>query len=318
LNAAIARYANAVLRTNHEKTIKFIAADKALYEEYDSPRQFPLEGGLLLHRATYNYIINKYNGGESIPLEMTTFCDAPPGSGLGSSSTVVVVMVRAFMEFLNLPLDDYELAEIAYKIERDICHFRGGRQDQYAATFGGFNFIEFNKNNKIIVNQLRIKNWIICELESSLVLFYTGISRESAIIIKEQSIGVKQMNQETIEAMHGLKSEALLMKESLLRADFGGVIDSMRRGWENKKRTSKLISSPHIDTVYCSAIRAGALAGKISGAGGGGYMMFFTPPEKYMNVVKALSEFGGVVTNCRFTKTGTQAWTIRDNFACND
>jgi D-glycero-alpha-D-manno-heptose-7-phosphate kinase len=219
-------------------------------------------------------------------------------------------MIRAFAELLNLPLDDYAIAHLAFKIERVDCGLQGGRQDQYCATFGGFNFMEFYADERAVINPLRIKNWIICELEASLLLFYTGVSRESAKIIADQSSNVKAGLANTMEAMHGIKHEALVMKECLLRGDFEGIVESMRQGWENKKRSSKTVSNPIIEEVYNAAIDAGALAGKVSGAGGGGFMIFFVPPDKRMDVVRTLGNFKGQLSNCHFTKHGTQAWKI--------
>jgi D-glycero-alpha-D-manno-heptose-7-phosphate kinase len=219
-------------------------------------------------------------------------------------------MIRAFVELLNLPLDDYAIAQLAFKIEREDCGLQGGRQDQYSATFGGFNFMEFYDGGRAVINSLRIKNWIICELEASLVLFYTGVSRESAKIIADQSNNVKVGAADAMEAMHGIKREAMVMKECLLKGDFAGIVESMRQGWENKKRSAKTVSNPHIEEIYNSAISAGALAGKVSGAGGGGFMMFFVPPEKRMDVIRALNRFEGQVSNCHFTKSGTQAWRV--------
>jgi D-glycero-alpha-D-manno-heptose-7-phosphate kinase len=219
-------------------------------------------------------------------------------------------MIRAFVELLNLPLDDYEVAQLAFNIERVECNLQGGRQDQFSATFGGFNFMEFYADNRTIVNPLRIKNWILCELEASLLLFYTGVSRESAKIIKAQIGRVNSGSTEAIEAMHGIKREAVAMKEHLLRANFAGVVEALREGWERKKQSAGLVSNPHIEEIYDAAMSAGALAGKISGAGGGGFMMFFIPTEKRMAVVRALERFHGQSGNCHFTKEGSQAWRI--------
>jgi D-glycero-alpha-D-manno-heptose-7-phosphate kinase len=255
----------------------------------------------------YNEVIRNYHGNQPIALELSTFCDAPAGSGLGSSSTLVVVMVRAFAELLNLPLDDHTIAQMAYRVERVQCGLQGGRQDQYSATFGGFNFMEFYADDRAVINPLRIKSWIICELEASLVLFYTGVSRESAKIIADQSRNI-EAGSDALQAMHGIKREALVMKECLLRGDFSGIVESMRMGWDSKKRSAQTVSNPRIDEIYDASIRAGALAGKVSGAGGGGFMMFFVPPDKRMNVIRTLNRFDGQVSNCHFTKHGTQAW----------
>jgi D-glycero-alpha-D-manno-heptose-7-phosphate kinase len=310
LNATIDRYAYAVLRTLDEPVVRFVASDLLAEKVMPVGVPLPLNGRLDLHKAVYNHIVQYFNEGNAIPLELTTFCDAPAGSGLGSSSTLVVTMIRAFAELLNLPLDDYTIAHMAYQIERVDCGLQGGRQDQYSATFGGFNFMEFCAEERAVINPLRIKNWIICELESSLVLYFTGVSRESAHIIADQSSNVKSGAVDALEAMHGIKREALAMKECLLRGDFGGFVDSIRMGWENKKRSAKTVSNPHIDEIYDAAIRAGALAGKVSGAGGGGFMWFFVPPDRRMDVIRTLNTFDGKVSNCHFTKHGTQAWRI--------
>lgn len=310
LNATIDRYAYAVIKTVDEPIVRLVATDQQVGQCKAITEPLLLNGKLNLHKAVYNEMIQRYHAGQPIPLELSTFCDAPIGSGLGSSSTLVVVMIRAFAELLNLPLDDYTMAQLAFKIERVDCGLQGGRQDQYSATFGGFNFMEFYADDRAIINPLRIKNWIICELEASLVLFYLGVSRESARIIADVSSNVRSEVAESLEAMHGLKREALVMKECLLRGDFDGIVDSMRQSWENKKRSANTVSNPHIDGIYNAAIHAGALAGKISGAGGGGFMLFLVSAERRMDVIRALNQWGGQVSNCHFTKYGTQAWRI--------
>lgn len=310
LNATIDRYAYAVISTLTEPGVRFEASDQDVACAFALDDPLPLDGTLNLHKAVYREIVQRYNDGRPLPISLTTFCDAPAGSGLGSSSTLVVVMVRAFAELLNLPLDDYTIAQLAFKIERVDCGLQGGRQDQYSATFGGFNFMEFYGSERAVVNSLRIKNWIVCELEASLVLFYTGVSRESARIIADQSQNVSSGAAGALDAMHGLKQEALVMKECLLKGDFGGIVDSMRLGWANKKRSARTVSNPHIDGIYDAALAAGASAGKVSGAGGGGFMMFFVPPERRMAVIRTLATFDGQVSNAHFTPHGTQAWRL--------
>ncbi len=310
LNATIDRYAYAVIKTLDEPFVRFVATDQQMEKVKNISEPLILNGKLDLHKAVYNEMILRYNAGKPIALELSTFCDAPAGSGLGSSSTLVVVMIRAFAELLNLPLDDYTMAQLAFKIERVDCGLQGGRQDQYSATFGGFNFMEFYADDRAVINPLRIKNWIICELEASLVLFYTGVSRESAKIIADQSSNIQAGFEDALEAMHGIKREALVMKECLLRGNFDGIVDSMRLGWQSKKRSARTVSTPHIEEIYNSAVSAGAVAGKVSGAGGGGFMIFFVPPDKRMDVTRALKHFDGQVSNCHFTKHGTQAWRV--------
>jgi D-glycero-alpha-D-manno-heptose-7-phosphate kinase len=309
LNATIDRYAYAVVRETTGSDVEFIAADQKMGEVVALDRVLQEAGELRLHAAVYKRVIEQFNGGKPIPLQLTTFCDAPAGSGLGSSSTLVVAMLKAFCELLNAPLDDYDVAQMAHDIERIDCALLGGKQDQYSATFGGFNFMEFY-SDRTIINPLRVKNWVLCELEASLLLYYSGVSRSSATIIEDQSRRVTEGAVQAIEAMHGLKREAVAMKECLLKADFGGLVDSMRLGWESKKNSSSIVSNPMIEKVYDAAVTAGALAGKVSGAGGGGFMMFFVPPESRLSVSRALEGFGGQISNCHFTKHGSQAWRL--------
>jgi len=294
----------------NEPKLVFKSTDLNQTESIALTDEITLDGALKLHKAVYRHIIKNYNDNKDIALELTTFCDAPIGSGLGSSSTVVVSMIKAFVELLNLPLDDYDVARMSFEVERIECGLQGGRQDQYSATFGGFNFMEFHADGKDIVNPLRIKNWILNELESSLLLFSTGLSRESAKIIAAQSNNLKVGSQDALAAMHGIKQEALTMKECILRGDFDGLVNSLRLGWENKKKSAKTVTNPFLDEIYDSAIKHGALAGKVSGAGGGGFMMFYVPTNSRKNVITALEKFQGQISNCHFTDKGAESWRV--------
>lgn len=310
LNATIDRYAYAIVRTLDEAVVRFSATDQQVEAGFGLDEWEGAAGPLALHAAAYRAMMNAFNGGRPLALEMSTFCDAPAGSGLGSSSTLVVAMIKALAELLNAPVDDYGIARLAFRVERVDCGLGGGRQDQYSASFGGFNFMEFYADERALINPLRVKNWILCELEASLLLFYTGVSRQSAQIIADQKRNVAAGVVGAVEALHGLKREAVAMKESLLRGDFDGMVQSMRLGWESKKRSASTVSNPMIDAIYDAAMAAGARAGKVSGAGGGGFMMFFVPPERRMQVIRALGSFEGSTSNCHFTKYGTQAWKL--------
>ena len=310
LNATIDKYAYATIETAAEPRVRFVAGDQQLSCEAEAAHYLPPDGVLDLHKGVYNRIVKEFNRGVPLPLTLTTYCDAPAGSGLGSSSTLVVTMIKAFVELLNLPLGEYDIAHLAYEVERNDVGLHGGKQDQYAATFGGFNFIEFYAKDRVIVNPLRVKNWIISELEASLLLFYTGVSRSSAVIIEEQRQNVQSRAETPVAALHQLKQEAVLMKESILKGDFAGFARSMELSWQSKKQTASLISNAHIEDLYSLAKQAGALAGKVSGAGGGGYMMFIVDPARRMDVVRALKSVGPDVYNCQFTKHGTQGWRV--------
>jgi D-glycero-alpha-D-manno-heptose-7-phosphate kinase len=241
---------------------------------------------------------------------MTTFSDAPAGSGLGSSSTMVVAMIKAFEEWLSLPLGEYDIANLAYQVERVDLGLAGGKQDQYAATFGGFNFMEFYKNDRVIVNPLRLKRWIRNELEASLILYYTGVSRESAGIISEQIEHAKRGNNKNIEGMHEMKRHALLMKEALLKGDFESFSRCLFNGWQAKKNAASAISNPFLDELYNYVLDNGAESAKISGAGGGGFMMIYCNPCNRFRLMQTLKAREGIVLTTSFTEIGTQAWTI--------
>lgn len=311
LNATIDKYAYAVVEPcDAHQGLQFTAADKQESWAGDTAAELPLDGRLDLHKGVYNRIVRDFNAGRALPLRMTTHTDAPPGSGLGSSSTLVVAMIKAYVEWLNLPLGEYDIARLAFEIERHDVGLSGGRQDQYAATFGGFNFMEFHPHERVVVNPLRIKNWIVSELEASLLLYFGGVSRDSARIIDEQTSNVKANDNAAIDAMHSLKQEALAMKECLLKGDFDGLVGSMEAGWQAKKRMASSISNPLIEASYELARQAGMRAGKISGAGGGGFMMLLVDPVRRMEVVRALSTTQGQIHNCHFTEIGTQGWKL--------
>jgi D-glycero-alpha-D-manno-heptose-7-phosphate kinase len=259
--------------------------------------------------GVYNRIIREFGLREPLSVTIVTHSEAPPGSGLGSSSTVVVALVQAFCEYLDVPLGGYDTAHLAYEIERIDLGFKGGKQDQYAAAFGGLNFMEFY-GDRVIVNPLRIKQNYRAELESSLILFYTGTSRESANIINEQVQNVITGNDNSLNAMHALKAEALHMKEAFLKGNIEAIAAAMRTSWEAKKRMARGISNQKINEIYDTAMKEGARAGKVSGAGGGGYMMFVVDPVKRSQVIKRLEEFSGSFSTCNFVEQGVNSWRV--------
>jgi D-glycero-alpha-D-manno-heptose-7-phosphate kinase len=310
LNVTIDQYAYAIIQPTTDDRVRFTASDIGCHFEATSDEAIELIDPLILHRAVYRRIVTQFNDGRPLPCHLTTFCDAPPGSGLGTSSTMVVSMIKAFVEWLNLPLGEYEIAHLAFEIERVDAGLGGGRQDQYAATFGGVNFIEFHPEDRVIVNPLRVKNWIISEMETSLVLFDSGVSRSSANIIKEQTDNLANHSGTTLEAMHSIKDDAFRMKECLLKGDFNGFAVCMRKSWDAKKRLAENVTTSSIDQTIEAALEAGARAGKVSGAGGGGFVTFLVAPERRMDVIRALSRRDGRVMVCHLTRHGTEGWKI--------
>ena len=307
LNATISLYAHATLEELDNGKIIFHYLDNDEYLEVNSKEFLELNGKMDLYKGIYNRIIKNFIK-KPLSFKLTTYSDVPSGSGLGGSSTLVVAIIKAFVEWLNLPLGEYDIAKFAYEIEREDIGIVGGAQDQYAATFGGFNFMEFYGDKRVIVNPLRIKNWIIDELEESMILYFTGIQRRASVIEKEKENVIKK--EKSLEAMHEVKKDAIKMKEYLLKGDMKNFAKILAKSWEAKKRVSSVISNSEIDKIYNLAMENGAYSGKISGAGGGGFMFFMVEPTKKYDLINLLNKQGGQVFNFHFTKEGTKGWKI--------
>jgi D-glycero-alpha-D-manno-heptose-7-phosphate kinase len=309
LNATISLYAQASIEPLPEPRIILEANDRNEIEEHELKSELPINGHLDLLKGVYNCIQKDY-GQIKTGFKLSTFVDAPAGSGLGTSSTLVVAIIGAFAEMMRLPLGEYDIAHYAYQIERNYLKLAGGKQDQYAATFGGVNFMEFYGEDKVIVNPLRIKQHYLFELENNLVLYYTSTSRESARIIEQQSKNVVSKKEQSIEAMHQLKQQAQMMKEALLMGrlhKFGEILDF---GYQQKRKMAEGISNTLMEDIYETAKSAGATGGKISGAGGGGFMIFYCPGTAKYKVIKSLERFGGYHKNYQFVEHGLKTWTL--------
>lgn len=309
LNATINMHAYATIIPRTDGKIVLNSFDIRQSLEFGSEKSLKINGELDLHKGVYNRVIRDYVR-KPLSFELTTFVDAPPGSGLGTSSTLVVTILGAFTEWLKLPLGEYDIARMAYEVERVDLGMAGGKQDQYAATFGGVNYMEFFKDNKVIVNPLRIRNTYLNELSFSLILFYTETSRLSSKIIEQQAKNVLHNKVESIEAMHQLKNQAIMMKEALLKGDLDEMGRILDFGWHYKKKMAEDITNEQLDFIYETARKAGASGGKISGAGGGGFMIFYCPDNTRVKVSQALEQLGGRVQRYEFTTMGLTTWTV--------
>ena len=308
LNITLNLYAYASIEPTTDGLITFVLADRKETCEFSSFGNLPVDNSFGLHAGIYNRIVQEYTG-KPLSFRLTTMVDAPPGSGLGTSSTLVVAILGAFVEWLKLPLGEYDIAHLAYEIERNDLGMAGGKQDQYSATFGGVNFMEFSDNNKVIVNPLRIREDYLIELSHNLLLYYTGMSRNSANIIQAQQRNVESGNESSIQAMQQMKAQALMMKEALLKGNLEKIGEILNFGWQYKKQMADEITNPLIEEIYETALLNGATGGKISGAGGGGFMAFYCPGNSRYNVAEALLKLGGVVQPYEFTGVGLRSWT---------
>jgi D-glycero-alpha-D-manno-heptose-7-phosphate kinase len=310
LNATINMFAYTTIETRDDEQVYFQAADMNKSFQSKALPTLELTNELILHKAIYNRIVKDFNQNKPLAVNVKTYSDAPPGSGLGSSSTMVVSILAAYRELLKLPLGEYDLAHLAYEIEREDCQLSGGKQDQYAATFGGVNFMEF-KGDQVLVNPLRIRPEILNELESQMVLYFTGISRDSGKIIDDQIKAATNKNDsKSLESLHAVKQHAFSMKECLLRNDINGMAEILKASWEAKKGTSTSISNEHVEAIANLALNNGAKALKLSGAGGGGFMMIFAEPTKKYELMQLLAATDGQVHKFQLTQTGVQAWTV--------
>ena len=310
LSTTINMYAYCTIEPTENNKIEFVASDINRRFESAAGAVLEIDDLLPLHKGIYNRIVKDFNNGQALSFKMVTYSDALPGSGLGSSSTMVVAIIHAFTEWLKLPLGDYDMAKLAYIIEREDLELKGGKQDQYSATFGGINFMEFLGGNKVIVNPLRVKQWIKNELEDSIVLVYTGQSRDSSRIIEEQIENATLKHPVSLEAMHNVKQTSIKMKEAMLTGDIKGFVECMERGWEAKKKASSIISNDNLNEIYDFAMKNGAMAGKISGAGGGGFFMFFVDIVRKVEFIDAIKKKGLMVLTPKFVKNGSEAWKL--------
>lgn len=309
LNATINLYAWCTIEETDDGLITIDSYDSGVHQSYPVSESLETDGRADLVKGVYNRVVRDFGKG-CRSFRITTYNDAPAGSGLGTSSTMVVCVLKAFTEWLSLPLGDYEISRISYEIERKDLALSGGKQDQYSAAFGGFNFMEFLPNDMVIVNPLKIKRWIVDELEASLVLYYTGASRSSAAIIDRQRANTSSGNTVAIEAMHRIKQSASDMKLAILKGDMQEFARIVGRAWEDKIKMADGITNQEIRKVFDVAMSAGAKAGKISGAGGGGFIMFVVEPTVKQVVVKALEALDGRVVPFQFTEGGAHGWKI--------
>lgn len=302
LSATINQYAFASLRPRRDARLTLASLDYDVVAKFDHPRRLRFDGSLDLIKAVIKAL--KVRRGADVWVHS----DAPPGSGLGSSSTIVVALIGVISEWLHRPLSSYETAELAYRIERRDLGLAGGRQDQYAASFGGFNLIEFHADSTL-VNPLRIRPEVLKELEYRMLLCYMGQTRQSANIITRQVDAYRHGRTATVEALHALKAQTLEMKKALLLGDIDGIGELLHEAWQQKKRLDKEISNSRVDDLYQLARKEGAIGGKMPGAGGGGYFLFLTRFDRKHRVAAVLEKHGGQVVPFQFERRGLDCWS---------
>jgi len=300
LSSTIDRYAYCTICPRADREMRIRSLDFAQDESWTANgSMLRYDGNLDLIKA----VLNHFEVAEGF--DMLLHCDAPPGSGLGGSSTVMVSIIGAVSEWLKKPLSQYETARLAYVLEREELGFAGGKQDQYSAVFGGFNFMEF-RGSETIVTPLRIRTEVLNELHYHMLLCYTGKTRDSANIIQDQQKGYK--SGQNREALDSAKSLVFETKDALMKGEILRIGQLLHESWEQKKRFTSHITNSRIDKIYETARANGAIGGKISGAGGGGFMFFICEYDRKHRAAEELQKLGAETVNFNFDKHGLQTW----------
>ena len=303
LNATIDQYAYCKVEPSREWCFKSI--DLGIEEKHNLWNNVEyIDSKLKLLINSYQYLTKDV---EREPVKITTYVEAPPGSGLGSSSALVVALIAAIAEYYNVPLGEYDMAEYAIEIERKICDLPGGKQDQFAAAFGGFNFMEFLKDGRTIVNPLRLNQKTQNMMELSTVLYYVGKPRKDSRVIENTAKGLVD-SKTVLNATHEIRNACINYKRGLLMGDFDMISELMETYWRMKLETNPHVASPEILDSYDFARNNGATAAKISGAGGGGHMVLFTEFEERHRLISALKNKEGRVVPFKFVNHGVDVW----------
>ena len=285
VSTTIDKYFYTFLTVNQDEDLQITSSDYRTFYRHagDDP---PLwEGELSLPKAILNHF------GIAKGVSMFLASEIPPGTGLGSSSTVAVSVIKAVAVACGLYLSRHEIADLACQIELGKLGMPIGKQDQYAAAFGGLNFITFTRNG-VKVEPLRVEPSTRRRLERHLLLFYTGAARNSASILGEQQQASARHEPEVIEALNAVKEMAHEVKACLERGETERIGELLHQNWMYKKRFASGVTNPAIDACYELARKSGAVGGKITGAGGGGFLMLYCAPDHQSAVTDALEANG--------------------------
>ena len=302
INVTINKYAHCTVSDDVAETV-YVATDLGIGDHTGDK--------LLLHKHTLDYVRKLVDDTSNRPLKISTYVDAPQGSGLGSSSCLVVAMISALAKYYGLNLFPEHIAKYAYDIERIICGYKGGWQDQYASAFGGFNVMEY-KFGHYNVRPIEISHALYNNLEESLKIIYSNTSRDSANIIDDQAKHVIEKDPNVMLATEQVKTNAKRYYDCLVNDDYNGIIKCMRVAWTAKKNMSSKISNSCIEDIIDNAYMSGGLAAKISGAGGGGYIQFLVEPEHVCIFKNKMKGNGYIVEDVKFEKHGVRAWKVTE------
>lgn len=304
LVSTINRYTLVTLRPREDDEVHIHSIDFDLMVKYRLDEEPIYDGVLDLAKVAVRRLNSQ---SRRMGLDMYLQSDAPAGSGLGGSASLTVAVLGALSHALGIQMDNHQMAELAYTVERVDLRISGGKQDQYASVFGGFNLIEFERN-AVVVNPLRVPAHVLNDLESHLLLCYTGKTRLSAGLIDQQEQLYRQGRAETIGGLHALRQLAYDIKDFLIKGRLDQFAEALDVAWTSKLRVNPEITDAHIDEMYHVARQSGALGGKLLGAGGGGYLLLFCQVDKKRSVRERLEKLGGQFAEFSFTNEGLQTW----------
>ncbi len=299
-NTTISKYAYCTITPTGDTSMSIHSTDYGKYEAPLDGGPLPLDGNMDLIKVVTNHFEIKDG------FKMFLQSEAPPGSGLGGSSAVIVSIIAAVCKWKGFRMTGDEMAQLAIKLEREEIGLKGGKQDQYTAVFGGFNVMKFRKD-WVDVNRVKVDEDTVNELQYRSVLCYTGTSRESANVIESQVN--RFMSGQNEEALDATKALVGPMANAFSKGDIHLAGEILDESWALKKQFSDKITNPRIDEMYNAAKQAGAIGGKVSGAGGGGFMYFICEYDTKYDVAKALQKSGAKVTDFTFEPNGVTSWS---------
>jgi D-glycero-alpha-D-manno-heptose-7-phosphate kinase len=312
LSAAINKYFYTTLGKRTDGRVQVISSDLRVFETWHDIAGMSVRGSALEIPLA---VLKDLESDISVDLFLAS--EIPPGTGLGSSASVCVNIVKTLTTYLHRPLSKYELAEQAFHVAHNVLGKYVGKQDEYAAAFGGLNFISFFPDGGTLVEPVDLEGAVLRELQSNLMLFFTGSSHDSWNILLEQDKSTRTHDRSTLVALHEVKALAGRMRRALERGELHEFGKLMHEGWQSKRRISNKISTPRIDELYAAALNHGAIGGKITGAGGGGFLLLYCERPNQAAVRDAMKNEGVPEMAFSFDMTGAQT-IVNDPFIDSD
>ncbi len=308
LSAAINKYFYTVLQKRGDGKVQVISSDLRAVETWRDIARMSVKGSELEIPLS---VLKELNCDISVNLFLAS--EIPPGTGLGSSASVCVNVLKTLTTYTRMEMSKYQLAERAFHIARNVLEKPVGKQDEYASAFGGLNYIRFHPDGSVDVEPLDLDAALLRELQSCLMLFFTGASHHSWTILEEQEQSTRRQSGIAVESLHEIRGLAVRMRAVLREGDLESFGHLLHEGWEAKKRVSSRISNTRIDEMYALARDQGALGGKITGAGGGGFLLLFCAPDRQSSVRDALTAMGAREMGFEFDFQGAHV-VVNDPF----